>query len=62
MSRHFRCGENLDVEKFICGEMLYKEKCEMYRVKDNIIHTVLQHFVRGERMTNIMYAVTMLKY
>ena len=38
MWRYFRCGNILDS---ISGEILDVKKCEMYRVKDNMIHTVL---------------------
>ena len=41
---YFRCGHILkcgDIIYNICGEILDIKKCEMYGVKDNVIHTVL---------------------
>ena len=38
MWRYFRCGNILDS---ISGEILDVKKCEMYRVKDDMVHTIL---------------------
>ena len=41
MWRYLRCGDILDVEKFFMWRNLDVKKFEMYRVEDNMIHTVL---------------------